>query len=387
MFTIFLVVFIDLFGFGLILPLLPYIAETFHATPAQIGLLIATYSLFQFFSSPILGRLSDRFGRKKLLIISQIGSVFGYILLGLAHTLPLLFLARLIDGITGGNISIAQAYVADITSKKNRAKGMGVLGAAFGLGFILGPAIGGLLSKISYSTPAFFAAGIGLMTVFTTIFFLKETVNTSVTQTSPKTRLSLTGLLKLFRTQPLGILIIGFFLINFAFSSLQATFALWTEHSFGYGPTQNGYFFALIGIIAIITQLKILPFLLKKSSETKLLKTGVFILSCGLLLLSLAVHPIFIIPALACNAFGQGLTGPTIQSLASESVPPEEYGETLGLFQSFAGLGRIFGPIIGGELFTRFQPETPFLISGLIVLGVFLLFSKQLTASPQPSAS
>jgi len=175
--TIFLIVFIDLLGFGIILPLLPYIAEIYKATPLQIGLLTAVYSFFQLIASPILGRLSDRYGRKKLLIISQLGSAIGYLILGLAGSLPLLFLSRIIDGITGGNISIAQAYIADVTTKENRAKGMGMIGAAFGLGFIFGPAIGGFLSKFSFSTPAYFATAISLLSVFATIFFLQETVD------------------------------------------------------------------------------------------------------------------------------------------------------------------------------------------------------------------
>ena len=146
--TIFLIVFIDLLGFGIILPLLPYIAEKYSANPFQIGMLTATYSFFQLIAAPILGRLSDRYGRKKLLIISQFGSAVGYLILGLSGNLPLLFLSRIIDGITGGNISIAQAYIADVTTKENRARGMGMIGAAFGLGFIFGPAIGGFLSKL-----------------------------------------------------------------------------------------------------------------------------------------------------------------------------------------------------------------------------------------------
>jgi len=190
--TIFLIVLIDLLGFGIILPLLPYIAEKYQANPFQIGLLTASYSFFQLIASPILGRLSDRYGRKKILMISQFGSVVGYLLLGLAGSLLLLFISRIVDGITGGNISIAQAYIADVTDKKNRAKGMGMIGAAFGLGFIFGPALGGLLAKISYSTPAYFAAGIAMLTVVTTYFFLKESVDVKVVAKSPRAQLNLT---------------------------------------------------------------------------------------------------------------------------------------------------------------------------------------------------
>src|SRR3990167_2535264 len=175
--TIFLIVFVDLLGFGIILPLLPYIAEKFKADPAQIGFLSATYSFFQLIATPILGRLSDRYGRKKLLIISQIGSTFGYLLLGLAHNLPLLFISRMVDGITGGNISIAQAYIADVTTKENRAKGMGMIGAAFGLGFIFGPAIGGFLGHHSVAAPFFFAAGLAAVNSVLVWLFLPESLS------------------------------------------------------------------------------------------------------------------------------------------------------------------------------------------------------------------
>jgi len=176
LFTIFLIVFIDIFGFSLILPLLPFVAERFGASPLKIGLLGASYSFFQLLASPVLGFLSDRYGRKKILILSQLGSAAGFLLLGFAHSLPLIFLSRVVDGITGGNISVAQAYIADITTKKNRAKGMGIIGAAFGLGFLFGPAIGGLLSQNGFAIPALIAVFVSLFSTLTTALFLKETV-------------------------------------------------------------------------------------------------------------------------------------------------------------------------------------------------------------------
>lgn len=200
--TIFLIVFIDLLGFGIILPLLPFIAQKYLASSLTIGFLTATYSFFQFVFAPILGYLSDRFGRKKILIISQFGSMIGYFILAFANNLPLIFLSRVIDGVTGGNISIAQAYIADVTDKKNRAKGMGLVGAAFGLGFIFGPSIGGLLSKISYSVPAFLAGCFSLITILTTYFFLKETVDLKTTTYSKKINLNWQNTKKLLVRPP-----------------------------------------------------------------------------------------------------------------------------------------------------------------------------------------
>jgi len=373
--TIFLVVFIDLLGFGIILPLLPYIAEKYSAGPFQIGMLTATYSFFQLIASPILGRLSDRYGRKKLLIISQFGSAVGYLILGLAGNLPLLFLSRIIDGATGGNISIAQAYIADVTTKENRARGMGIIGAAFGLGFIFGPAIGGFLSRFSYSTPAYFAAAISLLTVLTTIFFLKETINEKQAKVSPKTKLNFEEFRKVLSIYPISILILTFFVVNLASSVQQGNFALWTQKTFNYGPTQNGWLFTYIGIIAVLVQLKVLPFLTKKFNEKNILYISLVFLFLGLILIPLMPTPLFLYVSSFFLPFGMGLSNPTIQALASENVPKEEYGGTLGFLQSAGSLGRIIGPIIGGIIFQSLGKDNAFYFAGFIVL-IILIYSK-----------
>lgn len=370
--TIFLVVLIDLLGFGIILPLLPYIAEKYGGNPLQIGLLSGIYSLFQFISSPILGRLSDRYGRKKMLIISQIGSFVGYVMLGLANSLPLLFISRIIDGATGGNISIAQAYIADVTKPAERAKGMGLIGAAFGLGFIFGPAIGGLLSKFSFAAPAYFAAAVSFITILTNYFFLKETVDTKKAVKSHRTDFSLKELRKVLVIYPLGILIVAFFLLNFGFSLLQGNFALWTQKTFNFDAARNGILFTFIGIVAVLVQLRILPYLLTKFKERALLKSSVAFLAFGLTMLPLLKNPNLLYISLFFIAFGNGLANPTIQSVASEAVPPEEYGGTLGFLQSSGSLGRIVGPILGGEVFNTLGKDSPFYFGGGLVFLTFL---------------
>ena len=378
--TIFLIVFIDLVGFGLILPLLPFIAEEFGANPLQIGLLVAIYSLFQFISAPILGRLSDRFGRKKLLIISQIGSAIGFLLLGMANSLTLLFASRIIDGITGGNISIAQAYIADVTTPKTRARGMGLIGAAFGLGFIIGPALSGLLSQISFSAPAYFASLTALLTAGLTAKVLKETVNTSKASKSPRTRLNLEQFKKVFSLYPIGILIVVFFFTNFSLSTLQGTFALWTERSFGFGPAQTGWLFAYVGVVSVVVQLKLLPALINKYKEVRVLKAAQLIFSLGLLILGLAAHPLVLIAVMPMIATGNGLSNPTIQALASENVKPQEYGEVLGILQSAGSLGRIIGPVLGGMIFYLVDKDMVFFISSGLLLLVYFYTKKNLTS-------
>lgn len=374
--TIFLIVFIDLLGFGIILPLLPFIAEKYQANPAEIGFLTATYSFFQLLAAPVLGRLSDKYGRKKILILSQLGSSFGYLLLGIAHSLPILFLSRIIDGATGGNISIAQAYIADVTDRKNRARGMGLIGAAFGLGFIFGPAIGGFLSRISYSAPAFLAAFISLITVLTTIFFLKETVNIEKTIKNKKTQFNLEEFKKVLKIPNFLFLILIFFLINFTFSLTQGNLALWAEKNFGYSPSQNGLIFTYVGIIGVLVQVLVLPFLLKKISEKNILKIAVFNLFLSFFLIFLAKKETIFFLALTFMPLGNGLSNPAIQAIASEDVPQEEYGGTLGFLQSAGSLGRILGPIIGGELFFIFSKDVPFAFASFILFIVFIFLLK-----------
>ena len=382
MFTIFGIVFIDLLGFGLVLPLLPYIAEKYSASPAVIGLLAATYSFFQFVAGPVLGRLSDRYGRKKLLVISQFGSVLGYLLLAVAGSLPLLFLARSIDGVTGGNISIAQAYMADITDKKTRAKGMGLLGAAFGLGFMLGPALGGYLSRFGFGVPALFAAAIGMITTLLTAFVLPETVDVKQAKRSPRTRLSWRELLAVLRTYPIGMLIIAFFLISLGFSGMQGVYALWAQAQFGWGPSEVGYLFGFIGIMSIIVQTQILPRALKTWNERTLLKISLPLLAFGFLLMSLAGSLPLHLVANVFIVLGNALANPTLTALATESIPPEEYGETLGLLQSAGSLGRIAGPAAAGEIYTLAGHNTPFRISALIFLATGIYLSQKLRRAP-----
>ncbi|OGM03211.1 hypothetical protein A2115_02790 [Candidatus Woesebacteria bacterium GWA1_41_8] len=369
--TIFLIVFIDLMGFGLVIPLLPFIAEKFGAEPYVIGFLTATYSLFQLLAAPVMGRLSDRYGRKRLLIASQIGTFVGFILLAIAGNIWIVFLSRLIDGITGGNISIAQAYVADVTTKQERAKGMGVLGAAFGLGFIFGPTIAGVLSPYGLAVPAYFAAAASFTTIFTTFFFLKETVQEKEAIKSPKTKVNLQEFKKMLAIKPLGTLVIGFFLLNLSFSMLFGNFALWTQKEFNYGAKQNGFLFAYIGILAVVVQLGVLPYLVKKLKEIKLLLYSIIVMAIGFFLLPAIISPFFIYVALTFIAVGNGLSNPTIQALASEDVDPHEYGGVLGFFQSSGSFGRIFGPILGGVLFSAFGASTPFFVAAILITLIY----------------
>lgn len=373
--TIFLIVFIDLMGFGLILPLLPFIAEKYQASPEQIGLLTAAYSLFQFISAPILGRLSDKYGRKKLLVISQLGTFLGFVLLGLANSLPLLFLARIIDGITGGNLSIAQAYIADSTDKQNRAKGMGLLGAAFGLGFIIGPSMGGLLSQFGFAVPAFVAAGISLITVIVTILFLRETVDVTKTNHATQTKFNLSRLQVIFSNSVLLRYTMTFFVLSFAFTSFQGIFSLWTQKLFNWGPQQIGFVLGLVGILAVISQLKLLPFVVKRLGDYRTLMVGMPILALGFAWMAFSPTIAVIYVAHLFVVFGNNLAGPTLQALATEEVHQSEYGGVMGVFQSAGSLGRIVGPMVGGVLFAQHISLPVWIASLGTMVGFFIIYS------------
>lgn len=380
LFTLFLVVFIDLLGFGLILPLLPFIADNFKATPLQIGLLSATYSFFQLIASPIIGKLSDRYGRKKLLFISQLGTMASFILMGTATSLTMLFISRILDGITGGNITIAQAYIADSTAPKERAKAMGMLGAAFGIGFIFGPALGGFLSQWGFGVPSYFAAALAAIAAFSSLFFLKETVDVQKASKKEQTKLRLSHFTDALTTPVLGLLIGVFFLINLSFSAMQGVFALWNLDTFGWGATETGYLFAYIGVLSVIFQLFVLPRAVRAFGEKTVFKASIPILALGLLGIPLSIHIGILLIACGLLVLGNALANPTIQSISSENVKKEEYGQTLGILQSSASLGRIFGPILAGQIYMTISKDAPFVAAGMVMVVTYFIVVRYLPA-------
>ena len=284
---IFVTVFIDLIGFGILIPILPLYAQTapYNASPFEVNMLFAIYSWMQFFFAPVLGKLSDRYGRRPILYVSLMGSAVGYLVLGLANTLFLVFLGRIISGITGGNISTAQAYIADVTSKENRAKGMGLFGAAFGLGFILGPAIAGFLSKYGIHVPFYFAGILSFVNATALYFILPESVKKGRPQPERKNRL--VELIESLRQKEYGILNLIYFLLITSFSIMTAAFVLYTAFRFGYNAEQNGYLFAFVGVISVIGQGVLFGRLAERVGEGALTAIG-----CLLMFASLFAIPI-----------------------------------------------------------------------------------------------
>ncbi|MBC7900437.1 MAG: MFS transporter [Saprospiraceae bacterium] len=353
---IFVTVFIDLIGFGMVIPILPYYANTapFYATPFEIGILVGVYSLMQFFFSPILGRLSDKYGRRPILFISILGSALGYFVIGFAETLVLVFAGRIIGGITGANISTAQAYIADITTRETRAKGMGLFGAAFGIGFILGPAIAGVLSKYGVHVPFYFAAALSLANAVALYFILPESLKPNVDGHIPERRNRILEIFQSLGQKEFGVINLVYFLLVTAFSIMTYAFVLYTAYRFGYDPEHNGYLFAYIGVIAIITQGVLFDRLVKEFGESPLIAIG-----CLLMVGSLFAVPLVgphsggltaLLIGTAILSIGNSLASPALTSLASKGADERDQGKTMGILQSGASLARVVGPLIGGIL-------------------------------------
>ena len=347
--VIFGIIFIDLVGFGIVIPVLPLYAERFGASHFVIGLLLGIYSLMQCIFAPILGKLSDRVGRRPVLLISIIGSALGFLLMGAASTLPLLFLARIIDGITGGNISTAQAYIADVTPPKERSRGMGLIGAAFGLGFIFGPAIGGALSQISLAAPFFFAAALAGLNAAAVYFFLPESLSAHH-RGDVHPRASILQIFEEAKGSSLKVVMVTYFFATVAFSLLTATYPLFTEQRFGLNAAQNGYLFSSLGLIGAIVQGGLLGWLVKIFNDKRLTMAGTLILAASFFVLPMVSTFPGLLAATMGVAVGHSLIAAPLNGLASKLVGPGAQGRVIGLMQSSASVARIVGPVMGGWL-------------------------------------
>ena len=375
MIAILLVVVIDIIGFGIIIPLLPFYAETFGASPQKVTMLMVVFSLSQFIAAPIWGSLSDKYGRRIIIWITLIGSIIAYLFLAYSQTLYGLFIARAFAGFMAGNISTAQAYLTDITDKNNRAKAMGLFGAAFGVGFILGPAMGGILAGSDPSNPNVFlppitAALLSFIALVLAIFLLKDT--RSLIKPLKNKRIS--SLLEALKIPNLRQLILLSFFVTIVFASMESTFSLWSERTFNWGPKQNGYIFAFAGICGVIVQGFLISSLVKRFGEAFLCAFGVFLMSLGMLGITIShinYHAYF---SMALIAFGLGLFMPTISTLIANIVSEQRRGWVLGVSQSASSLARIIGPAMAGIFFELLGKNSPYIIGGLFLLAILYFF-------------
>lgn len=375
--VIFLTIFVNLVGFGIIVPLLPFYAETFGASPFAIGLLFAVYSLAQLVSSPILGDLSDRYGRRPILIASLAGTIVSFVMLALAKSLVVLFVARIIDGLSGGNITTARAYVADVTAPKDRARAYGLIGAAFGLGFILGPAISAVLAPISYSAPIWAAAAITGVALAMAWLWLPETVRSTHAGRGAPFR-SLATMMR--RPTHRRILVIDFW-YWFAFAVFQTTFALFASRRFGFDAPQTGYFFAAFGVLGAIVQAALIRPIVGRLGDKNTLMLGLGFAAAGLLSATLTRSVLLFAATLVPLALGMGFGHPTMSSLVSRAAATDEQGRMQGAAGAMESLGRTIGPVWGSASLQRFGDGIPY-VSAAILLLVTLVMAMDYRLEP-----
>jgi DHA1 family tetracycline resistance protein-like MFS transporter len=404
--TIFIIVFIDLLGFSLILPLLPYYAEEFGASAALTGFLVAAYAAAQFIGAPILGRISDRVGRRPVLLISLAGTLVGFLLLGFAPslgtglarwirpgsptlapelTLGVMFLSRMLDGLTGGNISVAQAYITDVTDASNRARGLGMIGAAFGLGFIIGPAVGGTLSAHGYAVPAFAAAGLSFVNLLAVFAWLPESLTAErreALSALSRPSFTLAAMLGALRRPRVGPLLHIRVFFGLASSMFQTIFALYAQSRLGLTAQSTGYVLAYVGILAVLIQGVGVGWLTKRYPERWLIFWATGTMAVSLLAWAFVPSVIALLVVLAPLAAATGVLNTVLNSALSKAVYPEEVGGTLGLSASLESLTRIVSPSAGGVLLQQAGTWAPGVSGALIMAWVVSFAWRRLIARP-----
>ncbi len=409
--VVFFVVFLDLLGFGIIIPILPYYTRTFPGgTEFVIGLLAASYSAMQFVFAPLLGSLSDRVGRRPVLVVSLCGSVVAWTVFGLADALWLLFLSRMLAGAMGGNLSTAQAYVADVTPPERRAAALGFIGAAFGLGFIFGPGIGAVLSfdatvaavagllpaavPISrFSIPSFAAAAASLAGVFVALFFLPESRTASTSTTIERTS-GITQLRTAVATPGLRPLLAAFFLVSFAFSGVQVMFVPYVADIYGYTAAQSALLLTYIGVVAVITQGVLVGRLSARYSPVRLslFGTGLLVVGVGAIPASRAIGSVLpdltaLVPFLTADLLGlllvltvlplgNGILSVTLTALVSQQASAALQGSAFGITQGAGSLARTVGPPVMGGLYFAVGYWSPFVVGSVLLLPVLWLVAR-----------
>ncbi len=394
--VIFGVVFLDLLGFGILIPQLGVYAVQFDATALEVGALGSVYSLMQFLCAPAFGRLSDRVGRRPVLLITMGVSFAAYLLFGFAESMLFLWISRITSGLGGANLAAAQAYIADITTPENRAKGMGLIGAAFGLGFVLGPAAGGLLGSWHGNLAiGLVCAGLTLINLGFAFFFLPESLKAGSEKAVARPKATL---LQRFGLPGVGTVLMLGFVIPVAFAQVEATFAIYLLSRFLTPDAQvtasifdlsvkvpeavlrqaslrTGVLFTAIGLVGVVIQGGLIGKLRTRFGEVTLVRRGLIVFGLGVILIPVAPSYGWLFPAVIITSIGSSLVNPCMSSLMSRLSPPDRQGELLGTYQSMASLGRILGPSLGGLWFTIASPGMPFYVAGgmLWLAGILAL--------------
>ncbi|HBQ51053.1 TPA: tetracycline resistance MFS efflux pump [Candidatus Daviesbacteria bacterium] len=377
LFFIYLTVFVNIIGFGMVFPLLPFYARHFQASEFTVGLLAGSFAIAQFILSPVWGRLSDRIGRKPIIAMGLLGLSLSFLLFGLASNLFLLFVGRILQGVfSAASISVAQAYVGDVTSKEERIKGMGNLGASLAAGFIFGPGIGGVLSTVNLSFPFFVASLLAAANFIFVMAFLPE----SLTKKAEKLMIK-EGFFNIKHMYhglkgELGSFFILTFLWSFALTNNEVGVPLFAEERLGLSAFTIGYFFSVQGLLSAFMQSVLIYKITRFLGEHKTAVLGISVMAVGLFLIPFAKSSAFLLIFMILMTIGSSMTRPTLASLVSKKTH-EGQGTTMGIFASFESLGRVFGPILGGWLFSFFGFHSPFTISAILIF-ITLIFVVQI---------
>lgn len=384
--VIFLTVFIYLLGFGMIIPILPLLSTHYGASALQAGLLMSVYSLMQFIFSPMWGKLSDKIGRRPILMYCLLGEAISYLLLAWSRSLEMLFVSRILTGFFGASISTASAYISDITPANERSKGMALIGAAFGMGFLFGPAIGGGLTYFAETLrptdtnfiTGFSSYGVAILCVATFVFAyfnLKESLvkNEKSEIDSVKKIGRIENISKYINMPVVGTLIFTFGLATLAMSMMEATLVLYMKDKFGWGIKEVSFGFAYVGICIVFTQGFLVRKLIPKIGERNVLRIGLTCMAIGLVGIAFAEHIWMLAIVQTFLAVGNGFTNPSIMGSISLLVPADEQGLAMGTTQSLSALGRVIGPALGGLLFGSLTMGSPFIVAGLLVVCALIL--------------
>lgn len=381
--VLFLTVLVDLLGFGIVIPFLPLFAHQMGVGAAGVGLVLAVYSLTQLLFAPVLGKLSDRVGRRPIIMLGLFGSAAGYLIYGFAATFFELLASRVVHGACAATVATAQAYVADTTSESERAGGMGMIGAAFGLGFVLGPAIGGLLGHRGLRLPVFFASGLSVLNLILAAIFLPEPQ-----RPAPRTRFELRRIFEPLASLPRTLANRTFsslfglaFLFTFAFAALEATFALMVARVYGYGALGVGGLLAFAGLLQAAAQGYLLGKIVRRTGEARLIRAGALAMACGLAPLAIISSHALLFVLLGLVAIGYGFSSPSVASLLSRGAGSHAQGEVLGANQSALSMARILGPIFGGLAYQFISPATPY-VGGAALMVAALLLTRGLETPP-----
>lgn len=367
--TIGLVMFTEVLGWSLILPFLPYYAESFGATPFIVGLILSSFSVCQFFSAPIIGKLSDRYGRKPLFIVSQLATMAGFVILGFANSLWMIVLSRVVDGLFGSNMTLIHAYLGDISKGKNRAKFMGYFGAFFGMGMFIGPAVGGFLAAINYSIPSFIAAGMTLVSMVLIFVFLEETVKRdSKLVVKRGDFFPLKPLLESLKNAHLRRLFVEFFLFIIAFTTITSSLALFVKHQLNFGPEDVGMALLLVGIFRTVFQLTALPKIIDNFTLKGIRVAGLTIMFLAMVLVGFTVTRFALYGVIVLFSIGGGMTRPMIITSITNYSRVSDRGKLMGVTDSLASVSQIIGPLIGGFVIEHYNPGYIGFISAFFVL-------------------